>query len=154
MTRLFKFENFAQGQLASAIGAGDVSFTLGAGEGDTFPVVTSANSTTQGFYVYVTEGSNNEWMLCTTRESGSNQFTVTRADTSYAFGAGAFVNLRMKSEILESFLQKGTERSVAGSPNTLGTTANYAGEEVYDSTNSIWYKNTPGGVNTWEAMNE
>lgn len=147
---IYLFENFASGQLASAIGTGDTSFSLGTGEGDEFPAITN-NDSVYGFYVYVVGGGNTEWMLCTQRVSGSNTFAVTRASSPSAFAAGAWVYQRMKKEILEAYRQK-VEREVAGNPNSLATAADYDGEEIYDSTNNIWYKNTPGGTNTWEAM--
>lgn len=143
---IFLFDNFAESNLASSISTGDTSLSVTAGDGALFPTPVALTS---HFYIYVIEGSTVEWMICTARSS--DIFTVTRADSPSAFTTSAKVQMRMKQEILESFLQKGNERSVAGSPNTLGTTALYNGEEVMDSVAYVWYKNTPGGTNTWES---
>ncbi len=149
---IYLYENFATGQLASAIGTGDTTLVLGTGEGDEFPAITN-NDGVYGFYIYVTGGGNSEWMLCTQRVSGSNSFTVTRASTPYAFTAEAWVKRHLKKEELES-LRPIDERSVAGSPEMLGTTPLYDGEEVLDTDNDVWFKHVPGGQNTWESMTD
>lgn len=136
----YQFENNAESELTSEIGASDVTLNVTTGDGALFP--SSGN-----FYVFVEEGSTTEWMLCTARSSDA--LTVTRASSASSFSAGATVKLRLNATILDVFLQKGVYRTNAGSPNG-SLAASYTGEEVLDSTNSIWYKHISG--TTWKAM--
>ena len=139
----FIFTNDATGTLKTAIGATDVSLTLDTGDGASFP----NPGTSEGFHAIIFDGTNTEWVICTSRSS--DILTVTRGTLSYAFAAGATVEHRLHEDTLNQFFQKGQERSVAADPN--GSAANYAGEEVLDSVNGIWYKNQSG--TTWQAMN-
>jgi hypothetical protein len=143
---LYLFDNNAEGTLSAAIGASDLAFVLGSGEGALFPSPAAG----EGFFVYVEEGSSYEWMLCTSRSSDT--FTVTRAQegsSGTAFTNAATVKLLLNSTALESFMQKGAERTVSADPN--GTAAVYTGEEVLDSTSGIWWKHTAS--TTWQALN-
>lgn len=135
----YQFENNAESELTSQIGASDVTLNLTTGDGALFP------STTQ-FYVLVEEGSTTEWMLCTARSGDA--LTVTRASSASSFSAGATVKLRLNATILDVFLQKGVYRTNAGNPNG-SLAASYTGEEVLDSTNSTWYKHLTGTI--WKA---
>jgi hypothetical protein len=137
------FTNDATGTLKTAIGASDVSLTLESGDGASFP----SPSTGEGFHGVMYDGTNTEWMVCTSRST--DVFTVTRGSTSYAFAAGATFEHRLHENALNQFFQKGQEREVSADPN--GSAATYTGEEVLDSVNGIWYKHTTG--TTWQAMN-
>lgn len=137
------FTNNATGSLASAIGVSDVSLSLEAGEGASFPAPSS-----QSFHVIVSEGGTSEWMVCTARSSDT--LTVTRNASPSAFSAGASVEHRLHEDALNNVLQKGAERTVTTSPDG-SLAANYVGEEVYNSSTGVWWKNTTG--TTWKAMN-
>ena len=141
---VYKFENNATGSLETAIGTGDVLITIGSGEGALFPSIT----TDEGFYAVITDGTNSEWVLCTSRSG--DILTVTRASTSYSFAAASTISLRMHATTLESFFQKGSNRTVVVTPDG-SLAANFTGEEVLDTVTSIWYKQTTG--TTWKAMN-
>jgi hypothetical protein len=52
--------------------------------------------------------------------------------------------------VFASFLQKGTEREVAGDPEVLETVAAYLGEEVFNTVDETWHKDCDG---TWKLMN-
>ena len=138
------FKNNAQGALNAAIGTADVSFALESGDGALFPSPTTG----QAFHIKVVEGGTTEWMLCTTRSSDT--LTVTRAAAPHAFSAGADVYHMLHEDALNSFHQKGSERTVLVTPNG-SLAAVYAGEEVYDSVTGIWWKHTTS--TTWKAMN-
>lgn len=137
------FTNNASGTLLTDVGSGDNSITLDSGEGALFPNPSAG----EAFYVLVSGGGETEWMLGTSRSSDTIQ--VTRTDPK-SFLAGATVKLVLNATILDSFFQKGTEREYAGSPDGV-LAANYTGEEVLDTTNSVWYKHITG--TTWKIMN-
>ena len=137
------FTNNAKTTLAADIGGGATSFAVASGGGSAFPSPGSG----EGFYIGVEEGSVREWMLVTGR-SGDQFSGITRGGTN-SFAAGSAVRLALNATILNQFLQKGVYREYAGSPDGV-LTANYAGEEVLDTTNSTWYKHVTG--TTWKAM--
>lgn len=139
----YLFENNAEGTLLNAMGGADATLTLQSGEGAEFP----DPSTGEAFYVHVSGGGNSAWMLCTSRSTDT--LTVTRTD-SYSFPADSTVKLALNKTVLESFLQKGVYRENAGSPDG-SLAALYTGEEVLDTTNSVWYKHISG--TTWKLMN-
>lgn len=139
----YLFENNAESTLESAIGGGDSVLPLQSGDGDLFPEPSAG----EGFFVRVVDGSKSAWMLCTSR-SGDN-LTVTRTESN-SFAIEATVKLALNAAILESFHQKGVFRTVEGSPDG-DLTALYAGEEVYDSENDVYYKHCTG--TTWKVMN-
>ena len=139
---IFIFTNGASSTLSAAIGTADVTLYLATGGGVDFPSPSS-----QGFHICVVEGATSEWMVCTVRSTDT--LTVTRNASPSAFSAGAAVSHRLHEDALNSFLQKGAERSVAADPN--GSAVVDSGEEVLDSTNGIWYKHTTS--TTWVALN-
>jgi hypothetical protein len=134
---VFKFENNAKGQLENAIGAGDVSATLETGQGALFPTL----GADEQFLALILEGSKSEWVTVTDR--AGDIMTMIRSATPQSFSAGADFELRMSGEILELFFQKGENRIVTTDPGG-SLTANYFGEEVYNSVNGKWWKNTSG----------
>ena len=137
------YTNEATGSLASAIGTSDVSLALGTGEGAAFPSPSS-----QSFHIIVSEGGTSEWMVCTARSSDT--LTVTRNASPSAFSTGASVEHRLHEDALNNVLQKGAERTVTSNPDG-SLAANYAGEEVYNSTTGVWWKHCTS--TTWKAMN-
>jgi hypothetical protein len=137
------FTNNAKSVLAVAMGGGDATLQVTAGEGALFPSPTSP----EVFYVIVKSGSTQAFMLCTSRSTDT--LTVTRTDSS-SFPVGSTVKVVLNAAILGTFHQKGTERTCVGTPNGVVTAA-YAGEEIYDTTGLLWYKNTGGGT-VWKAM--
>lgn|SRR4030043_241321 len=136
------FKNNAKGKLLNDVGGEASTIQLQSGEGTLFPNPSAG----QAFWIHV-KGSDEAWMLCTSRSS--DVLTVTRTD-SYSFAAGAVVKQAINADILESFFQKGTEREVAGNPETLETVAAYFGEEVFNTVDETWYKDCDG---TWKLMN-
>ena len=143
MAVTYKFANNAESELTSEIGASDVTLNVTTGDGALFPSVSSGDG--NQFYVLVEEGSTSEWMICTARTGDA--LTVTRASSASSFSSGATVKLRLNATILDTFLQEGVYRTNAGSPNG-SLAANYTGEEVLDSTNSLWYKHITS--TTWK----
>lgn len=141
----YLFTNNAETTLSADIGGGDTTLTVATGDGSLFPATTALDGT--GFYILVEEGSSSEWMLVDDR-SGDVFSGITRG-ASNSFNAGATIKLSLNAEILANFIQKGVYRSNAGSPDGV-LAASYTGEEVLDSTNSIWYKHITG--TTWKAM--
>ncbi len=140
------FSDNAKGSLVSAIGATDNSLTLESGEGAEFPTP----DTNQAFYIYVSQGSIEEWILCESR-SGDILSNLTRGQcgtSGQAFTAGASVELRLNATILGALLQKGMERTVLTDPEGGSLTAEYDGEEV--KYGSDWYKHYDG--TTWKKM--
>jgi len=144
MATTYKFANNAESELVSEIGAADVTLNITTGDGALFPSVAVGDG--NQFYVLVVDGSTEEWMLCTSRSGDA--LTVTRSDSN-SFSVGSTVRLKINATILDSFMQKGVYRSNAGSPNG-SLVASYTGEEVYDSTNDVWYKHCTGTV--WKEM--
>jgi hypothetical protein len=140
MTTLL-FANNATGKLLTAMGGSDSTLTMESGDGTNFP----APSAGEAFYVKVTGGGNSAWMLCTNKSSDT--LTVTRTD-SYSFPVGSKVIHAVNATTLDTFLQKGIYRTSDGDPN--GTAAEYSGEEILDTTNSLWYKHIDG--TTWKVM--
>lgn len=141
----YKFENNAESELTTEIGASDVTLNITTGDGALFPSISASDG--NQFYVLTEEGSTSEWMLCTSRTGDA--LTVTRSGSPSSFSAGATVKLRLNATILDAFLQKGVYRTNDGSPDG-SLAANYTGEEVLDSTNSDWYKHCTGTV--WKQM--
>jgi len=139
----YQFSNNAETTLAADMGGGDTTFTAKTGEAALFPSVGAGDG--KCFMVLFVEGSTQEWMICTVRVG--DDFTVTRSDSN-SFGAGAHIYLRLNATILATFLQKGVYRTNGGDPN--GLVADYAGEEMLDTDNDIWYKQTSG--TTWKKM--
>lgn len=143
MATEYLFTNNAESTLNGAIGSGDSAITIQSADASKFP----SPGTDQGFYVIVISGSTSAQMLCTARSGAT--LTVTRTD-AYSFPDGSIVRLNIPAIVLTQFMQKGVYRSNDGSPDgTLA--AAYDGEEVYDSTNEIWYKHCDG--TTWKPMN-
>jgi hypothetical protein len=141
----FKFSNNAEGYLNSAIGTGDTSITLGSGEGASFPSLAAGEE----FECVIIEGSKSEWITCTA--ISGDQLTVTRHPTApQSFSAGSHVMLTMSGNMLNSFLQKGDFRTVTSDPDG-SLSADYFGEEVFQSTTGRWWKHTTG--TTWQQMN-
>ena len=140
---VFKFENNAKGNLENAIGAGDSSFSLEAGDGALFPSISAGEQ----FKCVMIEGSKSEWMIVTDR--AGDVFTVTRGASPLSFGAGASFELRMDADILNLFFQKGSNRIVTTDPDG-SLAADYFGEEVYNSINGRWWKSVSG--TTWLQM--
>jgi len=140
---IFVFENNAKGTLENAIGAGDTSFSLEAGDGANFPSISAGEQ----FKCILVEGSKYEWMIITDR--AGDVFTATRSVTPQSFNAGAVLDLRMDNDILNLFFQKGSNRIVTTDPGG-SLAADYFGEEVYNSINGKWWKNVTG--TTWLEM--
>ena len=144
MALKYIFTNNAESELASAMGGSDSTLSVTSGDGSLFPDPTEG---TECFIVQVVEGSQKAYMTCTVRSSDT--LTVTRTD-SYSFTTAATVKCVLNAAILTTFLQKGTEREVAGDPEVLGTTAAYFGEEVFNTVDETWHKDCDG---TWKLMN-
>ena len=142
----FLFSNNAEGALETAIGGADVILNLQTGEGALFPAVSAASG--QGFYIKVVSGSTSVYMLCTQR--AGDALTVTRTESN-SFPAGATVKLVLNSAILEHFMQQGVFRTVTTDPDG-SLAAEYAGEEVYQSTSAHWWKHTTGTA--WKIMTD
>lgn len=140
----YLFTNNAVSNLATDIGAADVSFAIDNGDGGLFPSPTTG----QGFYVLVTEGSKSEWMLVTVR-AGDTLSGITRGSSPQSFSAGATVKLSINATILGQLLQKGVYRETGVAPNGVLAAA-YSGEEVLLTTDNTWYKNTTG--TEWKLM--
>ena len=141
----FKFSNNGEGWLNSAIGTSDTSITLQAGNGASLPSLSAGEK----FEVVIIEGSKSEWITVTARSG--DQLTVTRHPTApQSFNAGAHVMHTMSGNMLNSFLQKGDFRTVTIDPDG-SLSANYFGEEVFQSTSGRWWKHTTG--TTWQEMN-
>jgi len=138
---LLLFANNATGKLLTAMGGSDTTATLLSGEGASFP----SPSAGEAFYVKVTGNGNSAWMLCTSR--AGDTLTVTRTD-SYSFPVNSKVIHAVNAATLTTFLQKGVYRTSDGDPT--GTAAEYSGEEILDTTNSLWYKHMGG--TTWKVM--
>jgi len=134
---IFKFENNAKGNLENAIGAGDTSCTLESGQGALFPTLGSGEQ----FKAVIIEGSKSEWVIVTDR--AGDIMTMTRSVSPQSFSAGAVFDLRMDGEILELFFQKGENRQVTTDPDG-SLTADYFGEEVYNTVNGRWWKHISG----------
>jgi len=140
----YQFTNNAETTLAADMGGGDTTFTAKTGEGALFPSVAAGDG--KCFMVLFIEGSTEEWMTVTVRVGDT--FTVTRTDSN-SFGTGTHIYLRLNATILATFLQKGVYRTYAGSPDGALAAA-YAGEEVLDTTNDLWYKHITGTA--WKKM--
>ena len=140
----FLFSNNAKGTLETAIGGADVILNLQTGEGALFPAVGAGSG--QGFYILVISGATSEWMICTNRSGDT--LTVTRSDSN-SFPDGSTVKLVLNSTVLEHFMQQGVFREVTTDPDGV-LTAEYAGEEVYQSTTEHWWKHTTG--TEWKQM--
>lgn len=140
----YVFTNNAESTLASDIGGSDTSITVASGEGSLFPSVSGGSG--QAFYILVTDGATKEYMICTARSGDT--LTVTRGGSN-SFNAGATVKLVMVAEVLENFLQKGVFRTVTSDPDG-SLTAQYQGEEVYNSNTQVWWKHCTG--TTWKEM--
>lgn len=140
---VYIFTNNAESTLSTAIGTADITLALATSGGVKFPNPGSG----EGFHICAVEGSTFEWMICTARSSDS--LTVTRDASPSAFSAGASVQHRLHKDALNSFLQKGAERTVSSDPN--GSAPVYGGEEVLDSVSGIWWKHAIS--TTWVAMN-
>ena len=138
------FTNNATSELAVVMGGSDLTLQVTSGDGSLFPDPTDGS---ERFVVQVKQGSTQVNMVCTGRSS--DILTVTRAD-SKSFTVGTLVRLILIDDILESFIQKEAFRTNDGDPDGV-LTADYEGEEVYDSTNTEWYKNCGGGT-TWKTM--
>jgi len=138
----YLFTNNAESTLAADIGGADVTLSVAAGDGALFPAVTAGSG--QGFYILV---DNTEWMICTARSG--DILTVTRGGSN-SFSNGATVKLVLNAAVLANFLQKGVYRTVTEDPDG-SLAANYAGEEVYNSTTEVWWKHCTG--TTWKEMN-
>ena len=140
----YLFTNNAVGSLETAIGGSDVLLNLQTGEGALFPAVSAGSG--QGFYILVTGGSNSVFMLVT--ERAGDALTVTRSESN-SFPEGSTVKLVLNQTILEHFLQKGVFRSVTTDPDG-SLTAEYGGEEVYQSVTKHWWKHLTG--TEWKQM--
>jgi hypothetical protein len=143
MALKYIFTNNAESKLAVAMGGSDSTAQVTAGEGTLFPDPTEG---TECFVIQVVEGSQKAYMTCTVR--ATDVLTVTRTD-SYSFTTNATVKCVLNAAILTTFLQKGTEREVAGDPEVLGTVAAYFGEEVFNTVDETWHKDCDG---TWKPM--
>ena len=142
----FLFSNNAKGTLETAIGGADVILNLQTGEGALFPAVGAGSG--QGFYAKVESGSTSVFMVCTQR--AGDALTVTRTESN-SFPAGATVKLVLNSAVLEHFMQQGVFRTVTTDPDG-SLAAEYAGEEVYQSTTEHWWKHTTG--TEWKIMTD
>jgi hypothetical protein len=144
MALKYIFTNNAESKLAVAMGGSDLTSQVESGDGALFPNPTPG---TEHFTIQVVSGSQKAYMNCTSRSS--DILTVTRSD-SYSFPVGSSVRLVLTAAILSTFLQKGTEREVAGDPEVLETVAAYFGEEVFNTVGSTFHKDCDG---TWKLMN-
>jgi hypothetical protein len=139
------FSNNGEGALNASIGTGDTVFSLEAGDGASMPPIGAGEQ----FPIVVIEGTKYEWMMCTARSG--DQLTVTRDPTSpQSFSAGARVDHRMSGDVLNTFMQKGAERTVTTDPDGV-LAASYFGEEVLNTITGRWWKHTTG--TTWQEMN-
>lgn len=142
----YLFKNEAVGTLDTAIGTGDTTLFLETGDGANFPSITGS----QVFRALIFDEAlgTTEWVTVTA--VSGDQLTVTRSASPQSFNVGAQVELRIEELALANFLQQGTERTVVVDPDG-SLTANYAGEEVYQSVSGVWWKHTTGL--TWKEMN-
>jgi hypothetical protein len=141
----FKFSNNGEGSLNASIGTGDTIFSLESGDGASMPAI----GADEEFPIVVVEGSKFEWMNCTAR--AGDQLTVERDPVNpQSFSAGAIVHHRMSGDVLNIFLQKGDDRIVTSDPDG-SLSADYFGEEVFQSGSGKWWKHTTG--TTWQLMN-
>lgn len=143
MALKYIFSNNAKSLLAVAMGGSDVTLQVTAGEGALFPDPTDS---VEQAVILVMQGSQKAFMTCTGRSS--DILTVSRTD-SYSFEVGATVMCVPTAAVFASFLQKGTEREVAGDPEVLETVAAYFGEVVFNTVNSYFYIDCNG---TWKIM--
>ena len=144
MSDEYVFTNNAKSTLAAQIGGAATSFTVETGDGALFPAVSTGGG--EKFEVLVVDGTTSAYMTVTDRTG--DIFSVTRSESN-SFSAGATVKLVLPAEVLDAFMQKGVFRTVAADPD--GTlTAEYDGEEVYDSVNEHFYKHATG--TTWHQM--
>jgi hypothetical protein len=144
MSDKYIFTNNAKSTLAVALGGGDATLQVVAGEGALFPNPTPGS---EQFRILVKEGNTKALMSCTTR--ATDVLTISRTD-SYSFNVGATVMLVLDAVILSTFLQKAVYRTCTGDPNGVET-AEYAGEEIYDTVGLDWWKATPDGT-VWKLM--
>lgn len=140
----YVFTNNAESELAAEIGGGATSLTVTSGDGALFPSITAGGG--EKFDILVTEGSISEYMVATVRSGDT--ITVTRTDSN-SFNAGSSVRLVLTAAAMTAMMQKGVHRTVTADPN--GDAAEYDGEEVYDSTNEVWWKHLTGTV--WGEIN-
>ena len=140
----YLFTNNAESTLEADIGGADTSFNVASGDGGLFPAVSTGSG--QGFYIIVSDVTKSEWMLCTDR--AGDTLTVTRGGSN-SFDSGATVKLALNAAILSSFLQKGVFREVDSDPDG-SLSANYAGEEVYQTVTGVWWKHCSGTL--WKEM--
>lgn len=144
MALKYIFSNNAKSLLAVAMGGSDVTLQVTSGEGALFPDPTDS---VEQAVILVIQGSQKAFMTCTGRSS--DILTLTRTD-SYSFEVGATVMSVPNAAVFASFLQKGTEREVAGDPEVLETVAAYLGEEVFNTVDETWHKDVGGN---WKLMN-
>jgi len=155
MADLYTFTNNAFSTLLAGIGASATTFSVESGDGDLFPDLDG--STDESFMLYLIDKDDRsvyELVKCTVRVSGSDSFTVERAQegtTARAFSLGDKVRLRITAGILENFIQKASHQTYAGDP-TGNVTPNYIGEECLDTTNETFYIATGTTSSDWKAM--
>jgi len=138
----YLFTNLAKSTLAAGIGGGDTSFSVATGKGALFP----SPSTNQAFRVLVKEGSKEEYMSVQVR-TGDAFSSIIRGGAN-SFNGGAEVFHLIEKVTLEGLMQK-HRRETATDPDGV-LTAEYTGEEVYQSVTKQWWKHTEGTA--WEQI--
>lgn len=98
-----KWENNASSTMAAGIGAGYSQVTVATGEGDKFPAVSAPHY----FMVTLADTSGNrELVKCTSRTSGNDTLSITRAQegtSALAWDTGDIVSLRVSKSSLDYF---------------------------------------------------
>lgn len=148
---VYKFANNASGYLAASINAADTSLTTSTTAAEKFPTLT----TSEAFYVQISEGSDYEWVLCASHAASSTQLgNLTRGEegtSAQAFTTSAKVELMLPATVLNAFFQKGEYITVTTAPTSV---PEYIGAEALDTANSVWYKAySTGSATGWDNLN-
>lgn len=142
------YSELVYAHLAQAVTSTATAITLQAGE-----LYELLKNWTSGKYIYVTlvDLSGNVEVVKITAMAGDT-LTVERGQdgtTARAWTAGTLVTHRLVAVNLNSFMQKGVFRSITYNPNGALSPA-YPGEEVYQSNNARWWKQSES--NKWRLI--
>jgi len=141
---VFKNSPLVLATLDALLGASDTTAYLTTADGDKLPALSAG----ERFRAVLIGGGNTEWIICTARSGDT--LTITRGTPNYAFAAGSTVEHRLDEVVLADFVQRGDFREVAVDPDG-SLTADYTGEEVYQTVTGVWWKHCTG--TTWKEMN-
>ena len=117
--------------------------------------INAVNNQTGAVYATLTDPTKAIEIVKITAISG-NTFTIARSQegtSNVAWPAGSVLVQRLTAGNLDTFFQKGSNRSIAYNPNGI-LSANYPGEEIYQSNiydcEMRWWKNVGG--TTWALI--